>query len=171
MVIRSATSPDLKSILDIYNDAIISTTAVYAYKPHTLAMRQQWFDEKMQNGIPVIVADINGTVVGFTSYGPFRAWPAYKYSVEHSVYVHRDFRNQGIARKLVIELIEAVKTKNVHTIIAGIDSDNAVSIHLHKQLGFEDAGYFREVGYKFGRWLDLRFLQLILNNNLRPTDG
>jgi phosphinothricin acetyltransferase len=171
MVIRSATSSDLPAILDIYNDAIINTTAVYDYKPHTLEMRQKWFDDKMEKGIPVYVADINDAVVGFTSYGPFRAWPAYKYSVEHSVYVHTAFRNQGIARKLLIELIEAVKTKNVHTMIAGIDGDNAASIHLHKQLGFDDAGYFREVGYKFGKWLNLRFLQLILNNNLHPTEG
>jgi phosphinothricin acetyltransferase len=171
MHIREATQADLQAILDIYNDAIINTTAVYDYKPHTLAMRRQWFDDKMEKGIPVYVADINDTVVGFTSYGPFRAWPAYKYSVEHSVYVHTDFRNQGIARKLLMELIEVIKTKNVHTIIAGIDGDNAASIHLHKQLGFDDAGYFREVGYKFGKWLNLRFLQLILNNNLHPTEG
>ena len=171
MVIRSANSSDLPAILDIYNDAIINTTAVYDYTPHTLGMRQQWFDDKTEKGIPVLVADINGTVVGFTSYGPFRAWPAYKYSVEHSVYVHKDFRNRGIAKKLLVELIEAVRAKNVHIIIAGIDGDNMVSLHLHKQLGFEDAGYFREVGYKFGKWLNLRFLQLILNNNLRPTEG
>jgi len=171
MIIRSATSSDLPAILDIYNDAIINTTAVYDYKPHTLDMRQKWFDEKREKDIPVLVSEINDTVVGFTSYGPFRAWPAYKYSVEHSVYVHREFRNRGIARKLLVELIERVRTKNVHTIIAGIDGDNVVSIHLHKQLGFEDAGYFREVGYKFGKWLNLRFLQLILNNRLRPTEG
>jgi L-amino acid N-acyltransferase len=171
MLIRQANQTDLQTILDIYNDAIINTTAVYDYKPHTLEMRQMWFDEKLEKNIPVLVSEINGTVAGFTSYSPFRAWPAYKYSIEHSVYVHRDFRNQGIARKLLIELIESVRSKNVHTIIAGIDADNAASIHLHKQLGFEDAGYFREVGFKFGKWLNLRFLQLILNNNLQPTEG
>lgn len=171
MLIRQANQTDLHAILDIYNDAIINTTSVYDYKPHTLEMRQMWFDEKLQKNIPVLVSEINGTVAGFTSYGPFRAWPAYKYSIEHSVYVHRDFRNQGIARKLLIELIDSVRSKNVHTIIAGIDADNAASIHLHKQLGFEDAGYFREVGFKFGKWLNLRFLQLILNNNLQPTEG
>ena len=170
MLIRKANHADLQAILDIYNDAIINTTAVYSYKPHTLVMRQQWFDDKIENDIPVIVADIEGIVVGFTSYGPFRMWPAYKYSVEHSVYVHKDFRNLGIARKLLVELIEAVRSKKVHTLIAGIDGDNAASIHLHKQLGFEDAGHFREVGYKFGKWLNLRFLQLILNNDLVPTE-
>lgn len=171
MVIRSANSPDLQSILNIYNDAIINTTAVYDYTPHTMEMRQKWFDDKMEKGIPVLVADVNGAVVGFTSYGAFRAWPAYKYTIEHSIYVHRDFRNRGIARKLLAELIEVVKPKDIHTIIAGIDADNAASIHLHKQLGFEDAGHFKEVGYKFGKWLNLRFLQLILKNDLHPTES
>lgn len=171
MLIREANKTDLQPILDIYNDAILNTTAVYDYKPHTLDMRQQWYDEKLKKNIPVLVADINDRVVGFTSYGPFRAWPAYKYSIEHSVYVHRDFRNQGIARKLLTNLIDTVRNKEVHTIIAGIDADNMASIHLHQQLGFEDAGHFNAVGYKFGKWLNLRFLQLILENNLQPTDG
>jgi L-amino acid N-acyltransferase len=171
MRIREANKTDLQQILDIYNDAIVNTTAVYEYKPHTLEMRQQWFDDKLIKGIPVFVADIENTVVGFTSYGPFRAWPAYKYSIEHSVYVHREFRNQGIARKLLIHLIDIVKNKDVHTIIAGIDADNSASIHLHKQLGFEDAGHFNQVGYKFGKWLNLTFFQLVLDNDLQPKDG
>jgi L-amino acid N-acyltransferase YncA len=171
MHIRQANRTDLQSILDIYNDAIVNTTAVYDYNPHTLEMRQHWFDDKLNKGIPVIVADINGRAVGFTSYGPFRAWPAYKYSIEHSVYVHPDFRNQGIARKLLTHLIDTVRNKDIHTIIAGIDASNNASIHLHKQLGFEDAGHFSQVGFKFGKWLDLRFLQLILNNSLQPTEG
>jgi phosphinothricin acetyltransferase len=171
MLLRDATPSDLKSMLDIYNDAIINTTSVYSYTPHTLEMRQQWYEEKIAKDIPVIVADIDGQVVGFTSYGPFRAWPAYKYSVEHSVYVHRDFRNRGIAKKLLIRLIDVVNKKDVHTIIAGIDADNYASIHLHQQLGFQDAGHFKQVGYKFGKWLNLRFMQLILHNNLTPTEG
>lgn len=171
MLLRDATPSDLKPILDIYNDAILTTTSVYSYNPHTLEMRQQWFDEKISKDIPVIVAAIDGQVVGFTTYGPFRVWPAYKYSIEHSVYVHRDFRNQGIAKKLLIRLIEVATSKDVHTIIAGIDSDNSASIHLHKQLGFQDAGHFSQVGYKFGKWLNLRFLQLILHNDLQPIEG
>lgn len=171
MLLRDASHSDLLSILDIYNDAIINTTAVYSYEPHTMEMRQQWYDDKISKGIPVIVADIDGRVVGFISYGPFRAWPAYKYSVEHSVYVDREFRNQGIAKKLLIRLIEVVSKKDIHTLIAGIDADNSASIHLHQQLGFQDAGHFSEVGYKFGKWLNLRFLQLILHNNLQPTEG
>jgi phosphinothricin acetyltransferase len=171
MVIRHANRADLQAILDIYNDAILNTTAVYSYQPHTLEMRQQWYDEKIEKNIPVITADVDGRAVGFASYGPFRAWPAYKYSVEHSVYVHREFRNRGIARELLTLLIDIVRKKDVHTIIAGIDADNAASIHLHRQLGFEDAAYFKQVGYKFGKWLDLRFLQLILANELHPVEG
>ena len=170
MLIREATQSDMQQILDIYNDAIINTTAVYDYKPHTLEMRLKWFDDKLEKDIPVLVAESNGTVVGFTSYGSFRAWPAYKYSIEHSVYVRQEFRNRGIAKKLLTELIDIVRTKDIHTVIAGIDADNTASIHLHKQLGFEDAGYFKEVGYKFGKWLNLRFLQLILKTNLHPTE-
>lgn len=171
MIIRDATRSDLQQILDIYNDAIINTTAVYSYKPHTIEMRLEWYEEKISKGIPVIVAEINEKVVGFTSYGPFRVWPAYKYSIEHSVYVHRDFRKQGIAKKLLVHLIETVRKRDIHTMIAGIDADNSASIYLHKQLGFSEAGHFKEVGYKFGKWLNLTFYQLILQNDLQPKDG
>jgi len=171
MIFRLANKSDLQGVLDIYNDAIINTSAVYDYKPHTLEMRQEWFEDKAKKGIPVFIAEVNGVVAGFASYGPFRAWPAYKYSIEHSVYVHRDFRNRGIAKKLLQELIDDANQKDVHTIIAGIDASNAASIHLHRQFGFVDAGYFKQVGYKFGRWLDLQFLQLILQNKLDPNES
>ena len=170
IIIRDATEKDLQSILEIYNDAIANTTAVYDYKPHTMEMRKKWFTDKILNDIPVLVAETNDQIVGFTSYGAFRAWAAYKYSIEHSVYVHPDFRQQGIAKKLLSALIEIVKQKNVHTIIAGIDANNEVSIHLHKQFGFTETGNFKQVGYKFGKWLDLKFMQLILENNLKPNE-
>jgi len=171
MNIRNATEDDLPGILEIYNDAIINTTAVYDYRPHTLDMRMAWFKEKKEKGIPVFVADNNGQVAGFASYGPFRAWAAYKYSVEHSVYVHTAFRRQGIAKQLMQVLIEHIKQKEIHTVVAGIDANNAVSIHLHSQLGFVEAGHFKQVGYKFGKWLDLTFMQLILKNNLQPKEN
>lgn len=171
MIIRDARETDLQGILEIYNDAIANTTAVYDYYPHTIEMRREWFQDKLKKGIPVIAADIDGKVVGFTSYGPFRAWPAYKYSIEHSVYVHREFRNRGIAKQLLIKLIDIVKAKDIHTVVAGIDAENIASLNLHKQLGFEDAGHFKQVGFKFGKWLDLRFLQLVLKNDLQPVDG
>jgi L-amino acid N-acyltransferase len=170
-VIRHATEKDLPGILYIYNDAIINTTAVYDYKPHTIEMRQKWFSDKQQSNIPVFVAEADNTIIGFASYGPFRAWAAYKYSIEHSVYVHPAFRKRGIAKKLLRRLIDAASLKEVHTIIAGVDANNAISLHLHKQLGFEETAHFKQVGFKFGKWLDLKFLQLILKNSLAPKEG
>lgn len=170
-VIRIATENDLPAILDIYNDAILNTTAVYDYTPHTLVMRREWFAAKQKNGFPVLVAEHGGMVAGFASYGPFRAWAAYKYTVEHSVYVHPEFRRRGIAKQLMARLIEYAKQENVHTIVAGIDADNSVSIHLHRQLGFEQVAHFREVGYKFGRWLDLVFMQMILDPPASLPEG
>ena len=109
-------------------------------------------------------------VAGFASYGPFRPWPAYKYSVEHSIYVHKDQRGKGIAKNLLRTLIDQAAASNLHTIVAGIDSLNEVSINLHKQFGFTITGHIEQVGYKFGRWLDLVFMQLILDNNLQPNE-
>lgn len=169
--IRPATEKDIPGILAIYNDAILHTTAVYDYKPHTLDMRQAWFADKQKNNIPLLVAEADGMITGFASYGPFRAWAAYKYSVEHSVYVHEGYRQKGIARKLLSALITAAQQREVHTMIAGIDADNTVSLHLHRQLGFRETGHFKEVGYKFGKWLDLVFMQLVLPHNFEPKEG
>jgi len=169
-IIRIAVEKDLPGVLDIYNDAIINMNAVYDYKPHTLDMRKKWLDEKLKNNIPVLVAETDEQISGFASYGPFRAWAAYKYSVEHSVYVHKHFRRQGIAKKLLQSLIEEVRQKQIHTLIAGIDASNNISIQLHRQFGFENAGCIKQAGYKFGKWLDLLFMQLILENDVQPTE-
>lgn len=160
--IREATTADLPAILDIYNDAILNTTAVYDYEPHTLAMREQWFATKQQQGFPVFVAVIDNEVAGFSSIGPFRAWAAYQYSVENSVYVKDGHRGKGIAGLLMQPLIDAARKLGLHTIVAGIDATNEVSIRLHEKFGFREVALFREVGYKFDRWLDLTFMQLIL---------
>lgn len=169
-IIRQATVNDVQGISDIYNDAIINTTAVYQYQQQSLAMRFDWFDDKMKKGIPVWVAEVNGQIAGFASYGPFRAWQAYKYTIEHSVYVHPGFRRQGIAKKLLQVLINYAGAQQIHTIVAGIDADNAGSINLHMQFGFEETAHFKQVGYKFGKWLDLKFFQLTLQNNLQPNE-
>ena len=169
--IRKAVEKDLEEMLVIYNDVIINTTAVYDYKGHTMEMRRQWFATKHQQGFPVFVAEENGKVVGFSSIGPFRAWAAYKYSVENSVYVASDQRGKGIGKLLIPPLINAAKQMDMHTIIAGIDATNDVSVRLHKNFGFEEVAHFKQVGYKFGRWLDLKFLQLILQTPMNPKDG
>ena len=178
--IRQARETDIPGILEIYNDAILNTTALYTYDPFTLPMMQQWFKEKKAKALPVFVAvegegglaaaAVEARIAGFASYGPFRPWPAYKYSVEHSIYVHKDQRGKGISKKLLRMLIDHASADSLHTIVAGIDSQNEVSINLHRQFGFKETGQIAQVGYKFGRWLDLVFMQLILENNLQPNE-
>jgi L-amino acid N-acyltransferase YncA len=160
--IRHASEADLPEILAIYNDVILHTTAVYEYQPHTLEMRRQWFQTKKDQGFPVFVATENEKIVGLSSIGPFRAWAAYKYSVENSVYVAKDRRGTGIGKLLIPPLIEAAKQLKLHTIIAGIDATNEASLKLHEHFGFKEVAHFKEVGFKFDNWLDLKFLQLIL---------
>jgi L-amino acid N-acyltransferase len=160
--IRNATEHDLPAILDIYNDVIVNTTAVYDYKPHTLEMRKAWFKTKQEQGFPVYVAEEDGRLQGLSSIGPFRAWAAYQYSVENSVYVASDARGKGVGKLLIPPLIEAAKQLKLHTIIAGVDAGNEASLKLHRHFGFEEVAHFKQVGWKFSRWLDLKFLQLIL---------
>jgi L-amino acid N-acyltransferase YncA len=162
-VISNATEEDLQPILDVYNDAIIHTTAVYQEETHTLAMRRKWFEEKQHAGLPVFVAYVNDEFAGFSSYGPFRNWPGYRFTVEHSVYVTEGLRGRGIGKELVKAVIEHARLKKMHVIIAGVDAAGGASIGLHLSLGFREVAYFKEVGFKFGRWLDLKFLQLILD--------
>jgi phosphinothricin acetyltransferase len=171
IIIRKAEEQDLQAILDIYNDAILNTTAVYNYKPHTLAMRQEWFAQRQKDNFPVLVAVQGSTILGFSTYGHFRAWAAYKYSVEISVYIHPEHRGKGIAKLLYPPLFAIAKEQQLHTFIAGIDADNPASIKLHEHFGFTMAGHFKEVGYKFGKWLDLIFMQLHLSTPDHPEEG
>jgi phosphinothricin acetyltransferase len=169
--IRTARETDLEAILEIYNDAILNTTAVYDYEPHTLEMRRQWFRIKEAQGYPVFVAEENGKIAGFSSMGPFRAWAAYKYSVENSIYVAAGQRGKGIGKLLLEPLIKAASALDLHTIIAGIDATNEISIKLHRSVGFEEVAHFKQVGYKFGRWLDLTFMQLLLKTPEQPVES
>jgi len=171
VVIRNANENDVPALLEIYNEIIVNTTAIYQYVPQTLEMRREWFALKQQQGFPVFVAEEDNEILGFSTIGPFRQWQAYKYSVENSVYVASDKRGKGIGKLLMQPLIDAATQMDIHTIIAGIDATNEVSIHLHKKFGFEEVAHFKQVGYKFNRWLDLKFLQLILKTPLHPKDG
>lgn len=161
-----------QAILAILNHAIVHTTALYDYHPRPLSSMQAWFSVRDEQGFPVIgmVCD-DGTLAGFASFATFRAWPAFKYSVEHSVYVHPDHRGRGVARALLRELVERARQRGVHVMVGGIDADNHASIALHRALGFEHAGTIREAGYKFGRWLDLAFYQRVLDTPSAPCDG
>jgi L-amino acid N-acyltransferase len=160
--IRLAEPKDLATITEIYNDAILTTTAVYSYDPVTVESRQIWLEDKAKQNFPVFVAEENAQVIGFSSYGAFRAWPAYLHSVENSIYVHPLQRGRGVGKLLIPPLLESARAQNMHTMIAGIDASNAVSIKLHQGFGFEKIAHFKEVGFKFNRWLDLVFMQLIL---------
>ena len=161
-MIRFATKEDLPAILEIYNDAILNTTAVYTYEAQTLENRAQWFDIKKANNEPIFVYELDDKAVGFATYGSFRDWPAYQYTIEHSIYVDKDYRGNGIAQKLLTELLTDVKAKGYKTIVAGIDATNDKSIHLHKKFNFSYSGTITNVGYKFNQWLDLAFYQLDL---------
>jgi L-amino acid N-acyltransferase len=160
--VREAKEEDLPQLLSIYNDIILHTTAVYDYEPHSFEMRKQWFETKKQQGFPVYVVEEDGEIFGFSSIGPFRAWAAYKFSVENSVYVAANKRGKGIGRMLIPPLIDAAKRLRLHTIIASIDTTNEASLRLHKSFGFEEVAHFKQVGWKFERWLDLKFLQLMI---------
>jgi phosphinothricin acetyltransferase len=160
------------AILEVFNDAILTSTALYDYQPRTMESMTAWFAAKEAGGFPVLgVEDSVGTLLGFASYGTFRAWPAYKYTVEHSVYVHRDCRGRGLGRWLLQELIAAARKNGLHALIGGIDAANPGSIALHERLGFRHVGTLPEVGFKFGRWLDLAFYELILDTPTHPIDG
>jgi L-amino acid N-acyltransferase YncA len=161
--IRNATVDDLPGILEIYNHAILNTTSVYSEQPHTYEMRLSWYNERVNSGFPVLVAVSAGQVVGFGTFGHFRVWPCYRYTVEHSVYVHVDHRGKGISKLLLQPLIGRAGKMKIHVMIAGIDAENEVSYKLHESFGFKEVAHFKEVGFKFNRWLDLKFMQLILS--------
>jgi len=162
ILVRTATANDLPAMLVIYNDIIINTTAVYDYEPHTIEMRRQWFTTKQEQGFPVFVAEENGVIVGFSSFGTFRTWAGFKHTVENSIYVSAEHRGKGIGKLLLPPLINAAKELKLHAIVAGIDATNVVSIKLHEKFGFVEVAHFKEVGYKFDRWLDLVFMELIV---------
>lgn len=170
-MIREATKKDLKYILDIYNDAILNTTAIYDYNPHTLDDRKLWYQDKKNTGYPLLVFEADNKAVAFATFGPFRAWPAYKYSIEHSVYVNKDYRQSGIGEKLINELIRIANEMGYAIIVAGIDADNNKSIKLHEKLGFKSCGTITKAGYKFGKWLDLTFYELELIGPTNPIEN
>jgi L-amino acid N-acyltransferase YncA len=165
MRVRAAVPADLPGILAVYNEVIATSTAVYALAPVTLAEHTAWFEGRRRAGYPVLVADASAQVVGFSSFGDWRgAWPGYRYTVEHSVHVGADRRGKGIGRQLVEALFPLAAQMSKHVMIGGIDADNAASIRFHQRLGFMPVAHFKEVGHKFGRWLDLVFMQRFLDS-------
>jgi L-amino acid N-acyltransferase len=163
--IRDAIETDLPGILAIYNQVIATSTAVYAEAPVTLDERVQWLAAKRQRGFPVLVIEDAAGIAGFASFGDFRAWPCYRHSAEHSVHIRADQRGQGLGTALITALLARAAALGKHVMIAGIDAENAASIALHEKLGFGRVAHFREVGRKFDRWLDLVFLQRLLDQS------
>jgi L-amino acid N-acyltransferase len=160
MRIDDATDDDLPAVLAIYNEVIRTSTAIYREEPATLEERRAWNEARKANGYPLLVArTASAPVAGFATFGDFRAWPGYRFTVEHSVHVAEDHRGQGIGTALMRALLERGAACGKHVMVAGIDADNTGSIRMHERLGFEATGHLKEVGWKFGRWLDLVFMQ------------
>lgn len=161
-----------REILDILNEAIVNSTALYDYEPRTFESMVGWFKAKQAGNFPVIGAiDESGNLAGFASYGAFRGYPAYKYTVEGSIYVHKNHRKRGLGLALMQRLIAAATEQQYHCIVNGIDMSNTASIALHEKLGFTHAGTIKQAAFKFGRWLDLGFYQLLLATPAHPVDG
>ena len=160
--LRNYKVTDTQAILDIINYNIINSTALYDYTPRTIEQQISIFEDKLKKGFPVIVATIEDQVVGFGYYSEFRFREAYKFTVEHSVYVANDFHGKGIGKLLIIELIQLAKQQKLHTMIGVIDAENESSIRFHEQFGFKTAGIVKETGYKFDRWLHSVIMQLML---------
>ena len=157
--LRDATEPDLPGLLAIYNEVIATSTAIYSCVPVTLEERHQWWQARIAQGYPVLIARDALGVLGFSTFGDFRTWPGYRYTVEHTVHVRADGRGRGIGSQLVSALFPRAAALGKHMMVAGVDAANAASIRFHERLGFTRAGTLREVGRKFERWLDLVFLQ------------
>lgn len=170
MHIRDATQSDLQGITDIYNHAVEHTTAIWNERLVDLENRQNWFNDRMASGYPILVATNGDDVLGYASFGDWRAFEGYRHTVEHSVYVRPDQQGNGIGKALMIALIARAQEIGKHVMVAGIEAGNTGSIQLHEKLGFQQTGFMPEVGTKFGRWLDLAFLQLTLDTREDP-DG
>ncbi len=171
MDIREAGPADMEGVTAIYNDAVEHTMAIWNETRVDKANRLAWLAERQRAGYPVLVAvDEAGGVLGYASFGDWRAWDGYRHTVEHSVYVRADQRGSGIGKVLMLALIEKARSIGKHVMVAGIEAGNTASIRLHERLGFESVGYLKQVGTKFGVWLDLAFLQLTLDTRPAPDE-
>ncbi|OLP45501.1 GNAT family N-acetyltransferase [Rhizobium oryziradicis] len=165
-LVRDAADGDLATIRDIYNHAVEHTTAIWNDVLIDVANRRAWLEQRRARGFPVLVVEVDGKVAGYASYGDWRAFDGYRHTVEHSVYVDKDCRGAGLGKILMQALIQRAKLSNVHVMIAAIEAGNVASIALHEKLGFQLVGIHREVGTKFGRWLDLAAMELRIENSI-----
>ena len=163
VVIDDANEGDLEGILAIFNDVIATSTSVFSEEPVALENRRAWFADRNARGFPVLVVRDEAGVAGFGSFGDFRAWPGYRFTVEHTVHVRADRRGHGIGTTLIEALVERARSRGVHTMIAGVDAQNEGSRRLHERLGFVECARIPQVGFKWDQWLDLVFLARILS--------
>jgi L-amino acid N-acyltransferase len=168
LAICDAQIDDLSGLLDIYNDVIATSTAVYSDRPVTLEERIGWWRTRTAAGYPVLVARDAAGIAGFSTFGDFRTWPGYRYTVEHTVHVRADCRGRGIGRTLLEALFPRAAALGKHVMIAGIDAANEASIRFHARLGFVQSAHLREVGFKFERWLDLVLMQRWIEHDGKP---
>ena len=167
--LRDAVQADLPGIRDIYNDAVLNTTAIWNEQAVDLDNRQAWYSARQAQRYPILVAvDAADQVLGYASFGDWRPFEGFRHTVEHSVYIRADQRGNGLGAQLMRALIERARACDKHVMVAAIESGNASSIRLHERLGFTLNGQMPQVGTKFGRWLDLTFMQLILNPGAEP---
>ena len=163
MQIHPASRADLPAIHDIYNDAVLNTTASYDYEPRTMEYRVAWFESHAEQRLPIFVAKADdGQVVGWSSLSRYHDRKGYQFTVENSVYVAAVHRGRGVGKMLMPPLIESARALGLRAIIAAIDAENQPSIRLHIRFGFERVGHFKQVGFKFGRWLDVVYLERLL---------
>ncbi len=168
--VRPATITDVRAILEIYNDAVLNTTANYDYEPRTLEQRINWFADHEKSGHPVLVAVApGGAVVGWSALNRYHDRPGYRFTTENSVYVAADHRGKGVGKLLMTPLVAAARERGFHAIIAAIDAANTASVRLHASFGFEQVGLFKQVGFKFGRWLDVAYMELLLPQSLSDS--
>ena len=169
-VIRFAGEADLEAITAIYNDAILTTTASWDDEVVTLENRRAWLAEHGTEPNVTLVAEVDGEVVGFAGFGRYREKAGYDLTVEHSVYLAPVARGRGLGTRLLTELVAAATERGIHVMIGGLSADNETSLRLHERLGFVETARMPQVGKKFGRWLDLVFVQRILDERERPGD-
>lgn len=171
MQIRDAVQADWQQITAIYNEVLTTSTAIYNDRPATVEERISWWRSRLAQGYPVLVAAEGERVDGFGSFGDFRAWPGYRFTVEGTVHIRAGARGQGIGTELLKAILARARSLGKHIMIAGVDSENSASLRFLERFGFEPAGRLREVGYKFDRFLDLVFLQYWITAPTRPSTG
>jgi L-amino acid N-acyltransferase YncA len=160
ITIRDAAEGDLPGIMDIYNDAVANTTAIWNEDVVDLANRKAWFAARRERDFPVLVAVRGKQVIGYASYGDWRPFDGFRHTVEHSVYIRGEARGTGTGKRLMKALIDRASFNGIHVMVGCIEAENVASIKLHEKLGFRMVGRFSEVGIKFGRWLDLACMEL-----------